>query len=766
LNRRRPPRLRAHLTAVFLIAMAPLFAFAVYMIYRSAVDEQRTMQRGATERVRAIKTAVDSELESSINTLLALATSPNLDRDDLRPFYEEAQRVLKSQPDWRTIILIDLNGEQILNLQRPFGSPLPHVADQESFDDVLRTGKPAVGFLVRGPILTTFNFPIRVPVVRAGAIKYVLTAGMEPETIQALLAKQQLPPDWVAGVVDGRQMIVARTVDPERMIGKRASARLHAAVAQAPAGWFRGSTLEGRSVYTAYDRSEFSGWTVAMGIPAAVVDAPLWNSVAYTALVGLGLVILGLTLALLFSRRMTQSIEALSELAGELAAGGNGEPAAVPAYLAEVAALRDAVLSARRQIEERARERDTFERELWQQASLLELTHDAIFVFEFPQRGIVYWNRGAEMLYGYSKAEAIGKSPRELLKTYHPRGIDFVDAVLDEKGEWSGELVHIASDGREVFLDSRQVLVAPTGGPRVVLETNRDATERRREERRREGRAAVTAIIAEARTLGDATPRIAEALGTLGAWDMCNIWRWDRAVGEFVCIEVWHPQGVEVTPLEIVTRGRRTKLPMRQGLLGRVLQSGEPTWIADVATDTGYYRRAEAARESGLHAAFCFPIKIGTEVLGFVECYSREVRTPDPDFVRTLVAIGLQLGHFFERTRVEEAVEWLSRLPAENPAPVLRLIEGRIVAFANPAAMPLLERWQTGVGGHAPQHIAQIARAALAERQKRTIEIDLAGTRYNITVAPVAEANYVNLYFAEVPERKTGESPIPSGKLN
>jgi PAS domain S-box-containing protein len=746
-RRHRPPRLRAHLTTVFLIAMAPLFAFATYMIYRSAVEEQRVVQRGAAERVRAIKTALEAELESSIDTLQALATSANLDRDDLRPFYEEALRVLKSQSDWLTIILIDLNGNQILNLQRPFGSPLPHVADQQSFDDVLRTGKPVVGFLVRGPILTKFNFPVRVPVVRDGAIKYILTAGIPPETIQSLLTKQKLPPEWVAGVVDRRQVVVARTLDPERMIGQSASEALRVALAGSPAGWFRGMTLEGRSVYTAYDRSEFSGWTVAMGIPAAVVDALLRERVAYTALVGLGLVILGLTLALLFSRSTTESIEALSELAGDLAAGGAAEPVAVPAHVAEVAALRDAFLSARRQIEDRGKERDAFERELWQQASLLELTHDAIFVFEFRQRGIIYWNRGAEMLYGYSKAEAIGKTPRELLQTYHPRGIDFVDAVLEENGEWSGDLVHIARDGREVFVDSRHVLVAAADGSRLVLESNRDATERRREERRREGRATVNSILADARTLNAAAPRLVEALGTLGGWDMCNMWHWDRAAGEFVCIEVWHPPRTDGGALAAVTRGRRAKLPQRIGLLGRVLQSGEPTWIADVAADTGYYRRAEAARESGMHAAFCFPIKLGAEVIGFVECYSREVRTPDPDFVRTLAAIGSQLGHFIERTRVEDEIEWRSRITAENPSPVLRLIEGRVVAFANPAALPVLRGWGTWTGGDAPEAIVSMARAALAAGEKRVAAIAVDGARYDVSFVPVLDGNYVNVYF-------------------
>ena len=763
-RRSRPPRLRAHLITLFIIAMAPLFVFAVYMIYRSAQQERATLERGAIERVRAIKTALDAELKSSITALEALATADELDRGDLRGFYDEAARVLKSQPHWLTILVVDLNGEQILNLQRPFGTKLPHVAEQQSFDQVVRSGKPAIGFLVRGPIVTNFNFPVRVPVVRDGRMKYILTAAIPPETIQALLAQQQLPSDSVATVLDGRQMIVARSVDLDKMIGKSASDSLRAALAASPGGWFFGTTVEGHSVYAAYERSEFSGWTVAMGIPAAVVDGPLRSQLAYTTLFGLGFLILGLVFALLFSRRTAQSIEALSALAGDLAAGRAVEPHAVPADIAEVAELRDAFLSARRQIEERAKERDAFERELWEQASLLELTHDAIFVFEFPQRRIVYWNRGAEMLYGYSKVEALGKTPRELLKTHHPRGIDFVTAALEENGSWAGELIHTARDGREVYVDSRQVVAPEFGGRRVVLESNRDATERRREERRREGRAAVNAILAEGRTLKETAPKLVETLGTLGEWDMCNLWQFDRTADEFVCIEVWHPPGVDIGELETVTRGRRAKLPHRRGLLGRVLASGEPTWIADIATDTGYYQRAEAARRSGLHAAFCFPIKLAAEVLGFVECYSREVRTPDPDFVRTLAAIGIQLGHFIERTRVEEALELLSRLPKENPAPVLRLDESGAIAYANPAAAALLQAWDTAVGAEAPEKIVRLARAALAEGQKRPDQVTLGGVRYNVTIAPVVEANYVNLYFIEIPERKAAEPRRPASE--
>ncbi|HTM11041.1 MAG TPA: GAF domain-containing protein, partial [Verrucomicrobiae bacterium] len=224
-----------------------------------------------------------------------------------------------------------------------------------------------------------------------------------------------------------------------------------------------------------------------------------------------------------------------------------------------------------------------------------------------------------------------------------------------------------------------------------------------------------------------------------------------RATNEFVCVEVWHPPAVDLGEFETETKGRRAKLLARMGLLGRVLQSGEPTWIADVSADS-YYGRVASARKSGIHAGFCFPIKLGAEVLGFVECYSRQVRAPDPDFVRALAAIGVQLGHFIERERAEQALELVSRLPAENPAPVLRL-KGAVIAFANPAAGSLLALWRTAVGGEAPAQIAEVARAALADGRKRAINVDFDGGRYSVTFAPIVEENYVNLYFQDIPER-------------
>jgi PAS domain S-box-containing protein len=118
---------------------------------------------------------------------------------------------------------------------------------------------------------------------------------------------------------------------------------------------------------------------------------------------------------------------------------------------------------------------------LERQASLLEQAHDAILIWEFP-RTIVYWNRGAEQIYGFSREEAIGRASHELLHTEHPISRAEFEAALERDGEWTGELTHTTRDGRKIIVESRHVLMRETDGRWLVLETNRDITERKRAE--------------------------------------------------------------------------------------------------------------------------------------------------------------------------------------------------------------------------------------------------------------------------------------------
>jgi PAS domain S-box-containing protein len=124
-------------------------------------------------------------------------------------------------------------------------------------------------------------------------------------------------------------------------------------------------------------------------------------------------------------------------------------------------------------------------------ASLIELSFEPIFAWH-PERGIMEWNKGAEQLYGYTKDEALGRSPHELLRTEHPAGLDSIMSELRRNKSWTGELYHIAKDDSLVAVESRHELIE-TGEDAYVLETNRDIGERKRAEAHTARMAAVAA---------------------------------------------------------------------------------------------------------------------------------------------------------------------------------------------------------------------------------------------------------------------------------
>ena len=125
-------------------------------------------------------------------------------------------------------------------------------------------------------------------------------------------------------------------------------------------------------------------------------------------------------------------------------------------------------------------ERQEAEELLRQQADLLNQSHDAIFVWKIGG-GIVYWNRGAEELYGWRSDEVIGRSSHTLLNTSLPTTTKEMVACLAKEGRWYGELSHTAKDGRRLIVESRHVRVI-YGGQEYALESNRDITERKQAE--------------------------------------------------------------------------------------------------------------------------------------------------------------------------------------------------------------------------------------------------------------------------------------------
>ena len=140
----------------------------------------------------------------------------------------------------------------------------------------------------------------------------------------------------------------------------------------------------------------------------------------------------------------------------------------------------------RRRVEADLRQaRDKLEIEVMertQQASLLNLTHDTIFVRDMNEV-ITYWNRGAQELYGWTPEEAIGKRAHELLQTSFRRRLPKFARSCCVPAAGTARLEKTRSDGTRVIVASRWSLRRDEQGrPAAILETNNDITDRKRRE--------------------------------------------------------------------------------------------------------------------------------------------------------------------------------------------------------------------------------------------------------------------------------------------
>jgi PAS domain S-box-containing protein len=123
--------------------------------------------------------------------------------------------------------------------------------------------------------------------------------------------------------------------------------------------------------------------------------------------------------------------------------------------------------------------RDKLRIEVEERSSLLDLTHDAIFVRNMNAL-ISYWNQGAEKFYGWTKEEVLGRRSHDLLRTVFPKPIQEIEAELLQTGYWEGELTHTKRDGVQAIMASRWSLRRDQQGrPLAILETGNDITTRK-----------------------------------------------------------------------------------------------------------------------------------------------------------------------------------------------------------------------------------------------------------------------------------------------
>ena len=305
---------------MFVSGILCITLFGVIVGLQVAVDERQAIEDRAQGIARATAALLEREIAAAEAILSTLATTRSLAEGRLESFYRIAAGARRIKGD--TIILFDPSGKQLLNAIIPFGEPPPGRPAQAAISLAVQTGKPVVSDVFYGSFLGHWEFLVLVPVSRDGAVTHVLGMAVSCETMSTVLAASDLPAEWLAGIVDRNGVIVARSRDFAAYVGKPGAPELRDAVTDAATGGFSGASLEGAPFYNRFLRSDLTGWTVAIGVPQAVVAAPLRRALLTIAAVVGALAAIGILLFLRVARRIAAPIEALVPAA---AAIGRGE---------------------------------------------------------------------------------------------------------------------------------------------------------------------------------------------------------------------------------------------------------------------------------------------------------------------------------------------------------------------------------------------------------------------------------------------------------
>ena len=299
---------------------------------------------------------------------------------------------------------------------------------------------------------------------------------------------------------------------------------------------------------------------------------------------------------------------------------------------------------------------------------MIEAVPNPIFLMgpDGRYRGV---NKAWETFFGLMRPAVVGRTSRELFPD-RPAMAAWSDTLLAGPATLTYDAALPAHDGtiRDV-LCYKATYGAEQGSPAGVIGTLVDITERKQAEKRQAMEHAVTRVLAEAATLGEAMSGVLETICRNLGWHYGARWHWDAAAGVLQRAESWATTTPEIQEFDrAIAQIEVEPRSDGDGLASRAFWARKPVWIADLAASDSFRRRG-LTMQAGLHAGIAFPLMRGTQVLGVMEFFHRDAGEPNPVLVNVAEAIGSEVGQYIVRNQAEEAVKFmamhdpLTRLP-------------------------------------------------------------------------------------------------------
>jgi PAS domain S-box-containing protein len=291
---------------------------------------------------------------------------------------------------------------------------------------------------------------------------------------------------------------------------------------------------------------------------------------------------------------------------------------------------------------------------------LLESAAEGILIVDDRGR-ILLANGSAERMFGYTKAELLGR-PVEILLPERLRSVHLQHRVgyfAAPRSRPMGQGLDLAArrkDGTEFPVEISLSPVDLAAG-RFVMALISDITRRRRAEQRLRTEFAITQVMAEGLPLQGAAPRLLGAICECLGWELGELWRVDVDTNVLRWEASWHAPALECEAFTLLSR-ELTFAP-GVGMPGRVWTSGQALWIPDITdvTQEACFFRAREALRAGLHAALSVPLQGRDQLRAVAVFFSRETRQPDQDLLDLVGDLGSRIGLYIDYRRAKEDLE-------------------------------------------------------------------------------------------------------------
>ena len=301
-------RLLLLVLALWLPAVASLGLQAHSIYLQEVHSAQQQIQRLAD----SLNSAVERELEKGAVMAMMLAASSAIRDGDLRRFHEEATAAVRDSDAW--VYLVDRT-RQLANTLRPYdvAAPVPRVPSAPFV-----TGKPQVFFSPRGPVMQGPVLGIFAPEAIVSPPRYNVGVSRPLSSLQSVIAGLSFPEGSVAAVIDRDQIILARSRDPDRWVGRQATGPLKARAQAGETGFAPSVTLDGVASLTYLSKPNRFDCSVVIALPQSALSAAAWRLTLQAFTASATLLGIGLALALYAARRISKPVLALRRCALQL----------------------------------------------------------------------------------------------------------------------------------------------------------------------------------------------------------------------------------------------------------------------------------------------------------------------------------------------------------------------------------------------------------------------------------------------------------------